>query len=723
MSLTPEETARFETLSAQQKNLYALINKDHKACVKANQERRKEKASEWLDALIAAYQQFETNHSELETLNEEGELEHRTYFVTKMYDVTTQIYNDYKALLEEILEASENQEEDDKKQTNKPDEKKSDENQEKDSNEGSQKPGQDDKDLVNLSKKFDALLIQQQSMSQAIEILLKERAEAVSAGSSTATETGKKVQEKDESKKVQEKDEIQKVQEKDIEPTTSTKDNGQSTGGTNMMDHFVKAMYQKQNELQFPPFPKEGEDYRDWRQQVDIWEEAIGPLTGDQKKMQSLKLACAKNENAHALAKSFDMQTSFKTCLQKLDSRFLVVRNVIFKMVETLINMPSSNNGENLMRIHDTVEPTLLNLKNLVSQYVIKPEDKDEHVELKIKAKMLDGIIYALINRKLDNGTCTHIASKLNLQATEVPETPKVLKVIETKFINLRAAQTSHHTDKGRSNDNKGSKLTTPVRASAAKTSAHSSNQKYDRKSHCYICDTGTHDTWKCRKLLDLDASERFKLIKEHKVCGNCLNAKYGECKCKDNPKSFCQKCKSKHNTLLHDDKWKPRAPPQVQNAHVTVAALKARDSCMVPILPTAVVKLWDDKKFILARVFLDSGATNAFITEACAKKLNLKRKPTYAEVSTYCGSKGAPVKEEIVVMLTPHFESVFSMEVTAFVTETLGGNIPTRPVYCELGPERLDLLQMADLEWDEPGRIDMILGTTEMAQVLRPSQ
>lgn len=79
-------------------------------------------------------------------------------------------------------------------------------------------------------------------------------------------------------------------------------------------------------------------------------------------------------------------------------------------------------------------------------------------------------------------------------------------------------------------------------------------------------------------------------------------------------------------------------------------------------------------------------------------------------------------MKEEIVVMLTPHFESVFSMEVTAFVTETLGGNIPTRPVYCELGPERLDLLQMADLEWDEPGRIDMILGTTEMAQVLRPS-
>lgn len=133
--------------------------------------------------------------------------------------------------------------------------------------------------------------------------------------------------------------------------------------------------------------------------------------------MQNLKKACQNNVKANALTKSFDIsKTNFKECMKKLDARFLVVRNVIYQIVNNLIDtQKAGNDGNSLMKLYDVVSPTLINMESLIRQTVLTREENknlsDEQYNLKIKEKMLNGIIAAFINRKLDNATSTHIAS------------------------------------------------------------------------------------------------------------------------------------------------------------------------------------------------------------------------------------------------------------------------------------------------------------------------
>ena len=72
----------------------------------------------------------------------------------------------------------------------------------------------------------------------------------------------------------------------------------------------------------------------------------------------------------------------------------------------------------------------------------------------------------------------------------------------------------------------------------------------------CLIC-AGEHKIYRCETFLKLTPFERFKKIKEAKLCLNCLNS-HEKSKVKITAKNckygFCKKCKDKHHTLLHFD-------------------------------------------------------------------------------------------------------------------------------------------------------------------------
>ncbi|XP_051161128.1 uncharacterized protein LOC127281454 [Leptopilina boulardi] len=111
-----------------------------------------------------------------------------------------------------------------------------------------------------------------------------------------------------------------------------------------------------------------------------------------------------------------------------------------------------------------------------------------------------------------------------------------------TDFLYRTAARISKrklnndNTDKD-SSSNKKRKLESKKLALVTSTSS----------KQCPLCKE-SHPLFKCNKFLNLTPNERFKVVKEAKLCVNCLrNHKAKDCKF-----GSCKKCNNRHNTLLH---------------------------------------------------------------------------------------------------------------------------------------------------------------------------
>ena len=89
--------------------------------------------------------------------------------------------------------------------------------------------------------------------------------------------------------------------------------------------------------------------------------------------------------------------------------------------------------------------------------------------------------------------------------------------------------------------------------SSAAKRDA---SQPKHRKSHpCIVCKNGEHPIFKCSTFSTMDQAQRFKIVKDNRLCSNCLRCGHLNANC--HSKSSCKVtgCGGRHITLLHRDK------------------------------------------------------------------------------------------------------------------------------------------------------------------------
>lgn len=406
--------------------------------------------------------------------------------------------------------------------------------------------------------------------------------------------------------------------------------------------------------------------------------------------MQKLKIACEKNEKANSLMSAMDINVEgFDACLKELDDRFLVIRKSILQMVEELHNISTvKSKGVGLMKLHDAVRTTTTNMMNLIKVHVLSDDDDleemptvDELIELKGKAKLLDAILGAYIYRKLDDETCNAIVNKLKLRTNDIADPKEMLKVIKTKLININDVPASGGDNSA--NNRYQQQSAKPQRASVS--AVHSRPEKL-----CVICGKSNHVGFQCRSLTSLkDISARFNLCKEKKICRNCLVAPAGKCNCYKTKKSQCKHagCTFLHHSLLHDDNWKPKTKDisQASVNHVQVSHMSAnRGTTRVAVLPTVILKVISSEgRSIMARAFLDSGATRPLVSKSFVKRLKAKTLPTHALVAGYSGDEKETVVEKLSVTLKPHFPSDFVLKMEdnpqdnqdrcLLVTESLG--------------------------------------------------
>jgi len=138
----------------------------------------------------------------------------------------------------------------------------------------------------------------------------------------------------------------------------------------------------------------------------------------------------------------------------------------------------------------------------------------------------------------------------------------------------------------------------------------HTSQQ--DSAQFCKFCNHSTHSTYNCPKFIEKSCNDRYSMVKEAKLCFNCLKG-HNINMCRSN--YACKICKRKHNTLLHrtDDK------------SISDTSAKCSVSQKSSFLPVVSLPLQTSNGVQFFGALLDTGSDRSFIRKDILNSLSHK--------------------------------------------------------------------------------------------------
>ncbi|XP_076176650.1 uncharacterized protein LOC143151436 [Ptiloglossa arizonensis] len=223
----------------------------------------------------------------------------------------------------------------------------------------------------------------------------------------------------------------------------------------------------------------------------------------------------------------------------------------------------------------------------------------------------------------------------------------------------------------------------------------------------CVVC-TGDHFLNNCSKWKAMSVSERHAVVKQARVCYNCLAPGHGVKAC---TRRTCSRCNGKHHTLLHREE-SDLEEREVKSEPPTVAFhnLSAAQPCTrYTVLSTAVVVvIGKGGNRYKCRALLDSGSQANFVSKGFCKRAGL---PCRAFEYTV-GALGR-VKSTIRATTQVRLESSngnFKANLGCLVMEAITERLPNMPL------ERANIptpsgITPADPEFGVPGNVDLLIG------------
>lgn len=246
----------------------------------------------------------------------------------------------------------------------------------------------------------------------------------------------------------------------------------------------------------------------------------------------------------------------------------------------------------------------------------------------------------------------------------------------------------------------------------------------------CPQC-SGSHQLFRCDKFKAATVSNRLTLVREARLCFNCLAPMHNAEACKSTYK--CYVCNQKHHTLLHFERnaYNKNASllsgtvdreellPAEDTSAASGAALLASSICHHVFLATALVQVTDrygGKRE--CRAVLDNGSQVNFISRKFFKKLQLSSRK--AEMPVH-GIGGGRIQSSSVLDI--HVSSSvknFSLSIPCYVLPAIVNDLAACPVATdrmELSKELLD--DLADPGFAKAGTIDLLIGAGSFYDIL----
>ncbi|XP_060804946.1 uncharacterized protein LOC132902740 [Amyelois transitella] len=250
----------------------------------------------------------------------------------------------------------------------------------------------------------------------------------------------------------------------------------------------------------------------------------------------------------------------------------------------------------------------------------------------------------------------------------------------------------------------------------------------------CINCNED-HTLSHCKVFGKLQPRERSEFVRNKSLCFNCLAEGHSAWKCR--LPVTCRICKRKHHTLLHE-KREFQTTDNVQTHHSQLDDTKdeqqedeeTNDAIAThftakkstALLATALVPVRDEKGYVtILRALVDPGSQANFISERATQTLKVKRTSAKGNI-TGVGSTKTTVKHVVQLELLSNHEDTFKLGMKAYVMATqLTTHLPTKTIKIPSNNwTHLRGLTLADPNFNEVGRIDLLLGVEVCSQILK---
>ena len=170
--------------------------------------------------------------------------------------------------------------------------------------------------------------------------------------------------------------------------------------------------------------------------------------------------------------------------------------------------------------------------------------------------------------------------------------------------------------------------------------------KKHSVHSICVVCAycEKDHHLYKCKKFLSLNVNDRWKWVKEEKLCFRCIlaNHRRDTCRAKSCNVSGCTK---PHNRLLHalpQPSAEPDSPQPSEDPPTTAATVAQLFSCDMPVkhtyLKVVPVSVCGPKGSIDTYALLDEGSTVSLLDQDVALRIGTQGPTTAMEINTLKG-------------------------------------------------------------------------------------
>ncbi|KAE8291618.1 hypothetical protein D5F01_LYC08974 [Larimichthys crocea] len=232
------------------------------------------------------------------------------------------------------------------------------------------------------------------------------------------------------------------------------------------------------------------------------------------------------------------------------------------------------------------------------------------------------------------------------------------------------------------------------VRSVGAKVLASASEEKPDTEGQkgnareCMFCEKTNHAIQTCRKFMEKPVKERIKYVQTKKLCFACLKPGHHSKSCEK--RSFCNTCKGRHPTCLHEDRTKADESVQADRQRESGKQTKEKESSKEPkhnetksttseVTSTAtsnqvmhngnstyastIVPVWlsttsNPEAEVLVYALLDSQSDSTFILRERAEALDTQMQPVQLKLSTLASKQTVIPSHKVIGLQVRGFYS-----------------------------------------------------------------
>ena len=411
----------------------------------------------------------------------------------------------------------------------------------------------------------------------------------------------------------------------------------------------------------------------------------------------SLKDGSAKNV-IEGLSHSGDQ---YSEAIDSLKARYDRPRIIHQAHVRRIYEVPSlkDGSGKEIRRFHDTVKQHLRALKAM-------------------REDPTGSFITALLELKLDKETVFEWQKASQASKT----TPHYNDLLD--FLDLRAQASETCSNELR-------KVQPPRKSTPRSAMAFSANAQETTLSNCSLCKTTKHPLYACPRFKLLPHDQMLSTIRTSNICMNCLKPGHFARNCSSNNR--CRRCQKPHHTLLHSETKQateqsserttpstPTVAPSTLAVAPTVPTCAQSGSGSALLMTCQMLVHSPDGSCFRARGLLDSGSSASFISERLAQSLRLPLSTQQVRITGITGmSRNSPLQSIASFAISPTLSSTEKLQVSAIVVPRVTCDLPTQPVHLSTQWGHLKDLHLADPDFGQPCKIDVLLGVDVYADVL----